>query len=128
MSVIVRLTPNMALKSGSLNLKGILDTCSLLGWFLLISAADCSAVTPDVAGTIWFACVLPGTVPSTVVPAADTGVPPFVVPETPPPPDATPDSGSVCCNTPVSSGHSYNIHQHWIHKDTHEYKYEETER
>lgn len=40
MSDIVVLTPNICLRSGSLNLKGMLETWSLLGWALLSVLSD----------------------------------------------------------------------------------------
>lgn len=55
------LTPNIALRSGSLNLKGMFDTCNLFGWFFV---GSCTGVPPLLS------CVSPLVAPAAAVTAA----------------------------------------------------------
>ena len=68
------LTPNIALKSGSLKRKGILLTCSRLGWPLRSAPCVCVAgvTAPEVTGTRAPASTLPSELAS-LVPAVEVG-------------------------------------------------------
>lgn len=106
--IVKNLTPNIALKSGSLNLKGIFDTWSLFGWLFESLSVD---TAPDVNGVV--TVDVDWAIDDTIEPDCDDTVhcEPADVTVTPSTMLLLTDvccckivSGSVCCNKSVWAG------------------------